>query len=150
MSEIGEKLELYTQLREELRGKVKDALLELLKALFAKYPNLVGIRWKQGTPSFNDGDPCTFGLYGIDFRLAELPEDRDEDDDEVYAEDDWVDYENLYSERSKFDAKLLEDIGEFHSALYELEEFLDGAFDGDSTVTINRQLVVVIDGYDVY
>ncbi|TXH08183.1 MAG: hypothetical protein E6R04_11480 [Spirochaetes bacterium] len=38
---------------------VEQAWREWLEA----NPRFFGVAWKQGTPSFNDGDPCTFRLH---------------------------------------------------------------------------------------
>lgn len=33
---------------------------ELLAPVFETYPDVKNVTWTQYTPSFNDGDPCTF------------------------------------------------------------------------------------------
>lgn len=44
----------------------------LLAPLFNRLPELVSVSWLQGTPSFNDGAPCLFGVYmhPIDLNLT--------------------------------------------------------------------------------
>lgn len=44
------------------------------------------VRWHQYTPSFNDGDPCTFTLGEFEVWLT----DTDEDSEEGDSEDGWV------------------------------------------------------------
>ena len=33
-------------------------------------PAVAGVRWTQYTPYFNDGDPCTFSVHGLEISLV--------------------------------------------------------------------------------
>lgn len=57
-----------------------EALDELLNA-----EGVTGVVWHQYTPYFNDGDACTFGVYGGGVLLADS---EDDDPVEVYSLDD--------------------------------------------------------------
>lgn len=48
------------RLQEEAKEKSKTLFNEVAKEIFAKYPELEEISWRQYTPYFNDGDVCTF------------------------------------------------------------------------------------------
>lgn len=69
--------------------KGPEEFLEVLDSFFDKYPFVTFIRWGQGTPGFNDGEPCTFDLNEVRFGLGNPDRDWDEDieDDEDYNED---------------------------------------------------------------
>lgn len=68
---------------------------KLIAPVFEKYPDLHWFEWKQYTPYFNDGDPCTFSAetsyisasYGSDAK-ADESDDEDDDDNEVDTGDD--------------------------------------------------------------
>jgi hypothetical protein len=47
-------------LKEEFSKMATTALAEL----FVDHPEVACVHWKQYTPSYNDGDPCTFTLRG--------------------------------------------------------------------------------------
>lgn len=46
--------------REAASRLAKDALTKQAEKIFKNYSSLVGFRWTQYTPYFNDGDECTF------------------------------------------------------------------------------------------
>lgn len=56
---------------KEKRQKDNEILFDMIKQEIAKgvtkYPEFIGITWKQYIPSFNDGDPCVFSICGIGF-----------------------------------------------------------------------------------
>lgn len=62
---------------------------------FAKYPDVQFLRWGQGTPSFNDGDPCEFFAGELRLGLQELPEDEDVEEDTEYG-DGTITYYEMY------------------------------------------------------
>jgi hypothetical protein len=94
----------YTKVRKQIESLEKEAqklaksfLMDGLKELFREHKDVGGISWTQGTPSFNDGDPCTFSsshdspellaIDEVDIDLEELEdkEDRTPVPDGAYA-----------------------------------------------------------------
>lgn len=66
MSQIARLQELrkeLSELRKWLKENRDKVLLEVLRPLFDKHPEVEAISWYQYTPSYNDGDPCSFGSY---------------------------------------------------------------------------------------
>lgn len=47
-------------LLDEARVEAKKLFTEESKQLFEEHPKLIGFRYSQYTPYFNDGDECTF------------------------------------------------------------------------------------------
>lgn len=50
----------YRHEADELKNKSQARFASIFLRMFIKCPELVSIRWQQGTPSFNDGDECKF------------------------------------------------------------------------------------------
>lgn len=44
---------------------------------------IVEFGWRQYTPYFNDGEPCTFGAHGVWVRTTSDPKSGDEDGEEI-------------------------------------------------------------------
>lgn len=57
-------------LKEEARKNGEAYFKALLQNLFEENPEIQMITWTQGTPGFNDGEPCTFNLHEIDYILT--------------------------------------------------------------------------------
>lgn len=55
-------LDLQTEYKERCRSDGKQIFVEIFKTFFDANPQADSIRWQQYTPSFNDGDPCRFGV----------------------------------------------------------------------------------------
>lgn len=70
--------DIKAKLVEELRPK----FTEIFSGLFVKYPDLLGVRWTQYTPHFNDGDACEFGVHELCIKHKGVKGDCDEDDDD--------------------------------------------------------------------
>lgn len=66
--------------------KGPEEFLEALDGFFAKYPFVSFIRWAQGTPGFNDGEPCTFDLHEARFGLNDPDSEVDEDHEDFDGE----------------------------------------------------------------
>lgn len=60
--------------RSELQEIIKESFLEIAGELFEKYPTMESFSWKQYTPYFNDGEPCTFEVYADYPKINELEE----------------------------------------------------------------------------
>jgi len=92
--------------------KGPEEFLEVLDTFFEKYPFVTFIRWGQGTPGFNDGEPCTFSLHEVRFGLGNPGRDWDEDVEEA------DDYNEDYGDTS-FDSYSLFNYGEYNGKTYE-------------------------------
>lgn len=66
--------------QEELVASGKEALKQEFKKTFDAHPELLAIKWRQYTPYFNDGEPCTFRVGEFEMKLATTPEDGSESD----------------------------------------------------------------------
>jgi len=71
-------------LQKELQASFNDAA----QAFFNKAPEGTTITWCQYTPYFNDGDPCVFGVGGIEVRFKPLEGEDKEMAEEEYGEDE--------------------------------------------------------------
>lgn len=60
------------QLQDDLKAAAKtEVIKELFLAFFDESPEVKAIKWTQYTPHFNDGEPCTFNVYGPEFALTD-------------------------------------------------------------------------------
>jgi hypothetical protein len=66
INELKEKIKETNKLVSE---RAKTALDKAFEDIFDKYPEVVGFKWRQYTPTFNDGDPCVFRLSEPDYIL---------------------------------------------------------------------------------
>lgn len=58
--------EEVARLRAEMKAAAKDALKEGTKEIFAEYGDVLhSFGWTQWAPSFNDGEPCEFGIHEL-------------------------------------------------------------------------------------
>lgn len=151
MSNLIELSAIVTQLKA-MQARFKqdgERLLEgAFKELFDAHPDLLAVRWKQGTPSWNDGEACYFRLGEMRFKIRGAAavhglesEDEGGDDDEgfhggysMYR----VSVEQKAA-REAFIARAKPVIGAVHG-LYrdELEELYQKVFGDGVRVTITR------------
>jgi hypothetical protein len=138
------------ELAKEIAEHGKSALLEGFKALFEAHPGLHAVRWKQYTPYFNDGEPCTFDVHDRRFRAEGLdPEGGDYDDGfHVRFSDYGMTEEQKIESRSA--RELLDRIKKSASALQgsELESVYLAAFGDHTQITVTRDLSVEVDEYE--
>lgn len=112
---MSEKIAAIVKARDEYRDMVKrlgkEAVAESLKALFEAHPELVGVRWAQYTPYFNDGEPCEFGVRELYYRTANTAEDAGDYED-GYESTPWrkEDKTPLHLAVDEFDRSRDEDI----------------------------------------
>ncbi|MCW2902217.1 MAG: hypothetical protein JWO67_4482 [Streptosporangiaceae bacterium] len=57
-----------------------DKFIELLDAVLTA-PGVEAVKWHQYTPSFNDGDPCEFGVHEFYVRVAGTDEEAGDYED---------------------------------------------------------------------
>jgi hypothetical protein len=110
---------LITSLKQ-VRSGAKKAVVSLVTSFLESHPEVAALRWSQYTPSFNDGDPCTFTMNDIELSLK--PEETDATDtsdeesqgegaDEEEQDEDDEDYEDEDEDEDDED----EDYGDFVS-----------------------------------
>lgn len=94
--------------------KAKEKLVSEIRNGFDAYvqqfikDDVVGIRWTQYTPYFNDGDECVFSVYDRYVRFKDTPED----------EGDYSDgYLSLWGCEDKKRKKIIQDINEALAAI---------------------------------
>ena len=75
-------LEEYNTLESrinELSNQFSAILTEYMQTSFAELqqlaPEIQRVSWTQGTPSFNDGEPCYFSIHDPEFFLEEAEEE---------------------------------------------------------------------------
>ncbi len=118
----------------EIRGKLESLYQKLFQEgaaeLFNKYENLEYFSWTQGTPSWNDGDPCHFRSHtdsGIIKINGLTSYEQDEDSEEFVPE-------SAYDETSEF----IDSFG---------DEYLEEKFGDNSEITVYPDSIS-IDGYE--
>lgn len=119
---------VYMQL---LREKGKGLVTGLLQKFLGMNPLILGIRWRQYTPYFNDGEPCEFSVRDILFRLTEGgPEEGDYEDGYIYTSD-------ILDVPTRTAAKELE------TQLWNAQDALEVAFGDHALVTATREGIEV-------
>lgn len=113
----------------KLEEEGEEALKELFKDFFEKYPSAKAITWRQYTPYFNDGDPCYF-------RVGEMNLHLDEDEDE----DDYDDYDGYdsYGLKNSDDDNLKAMAADFEVLEGIPEDVLEYVFGDHVTITATR------------
>jgi hypothetical protein len=70
--------ELKAEISREAKSKGKKEIKAHLDEIFAKFPDITGVRWRQYTPYFNDGDPCEFSVREAEVKINETGGDNDD------------------------------------------------------------------------
>lgn len=83
--------------REIMTGNQELFKLEL-HDIFKQNPKLESFSWRQFTPYWNDGEECTFEVYGEYPRINGLDDDFDEEDTDLKREE----FDNLSEIVSSF------------------------------------------------
>ena len=58
-----------------------EEFIKMFDEFFEAHPECKFIRWGQGTPGFNDGEPCTFDIHETRFGFSDPDEDSEDDED---------------------------------------------------------------------
>lgn len=119
--------------KKEAAEKIGDALKELLEPTFKANPTLLGVRWAQYTPYFNDGDTCVFGVNEVRASISDVKNS---------------DYEDGYSYLYGTETPIKTAVNELQHFLNEAEEILHSAFGDHAQITIDRELNVTVDEYE--
>ena len=155
------RLDKIEQIRADLKSAESSAskdIMTVLKNLMVSSPLLEGMRWRQYTPSFNDGDACEFGVHGPEFKFSATvtgevdPEDEDSDDgwmDEWSVDDDFFNSKTdiLNHEQMKELRKTVEDVETVFNKLTSMESQLQIMFGDGVQVTVTASGVETED-YD--
>lgn len=134
---------------EKLANEGEDAVKELFKEFFDKYPRAEAISWRQYTPYFNDGDPCYFSVHEMTLEMnagedteedesEEEPEEPDEDEDD-YSDGEYDSYSLSRSDNPEL-KKMGEDFGELEGIP---DDVLEHVFGDHVRITATR------DGFSV-
>ena len=145
-TEIDEFNNTVAEAQKRLSEQVKPVILDYIKER-AKTQSigLIGVKWNQYTPYFNDGDPCEFHVGEIYLKFSNTPDDAGDYEDGFIGTwelkekigDDY-DYPN---ELAKKQGALIEEISSFINNIPE--EFMEIAF-GD-----HKQIIVTADSLEV-
>lgn len=128
MAELKSKLEA---LRKEMSEQGKSALQQDFKEFFDANPKILAVRWKQYTPYFNDGDPCTFSVHEPYISLEGANEEGGDYDDGFYNDYNDEVSKAVWKPFDKFWGEVC------------VEEVFQTVFDDHVRVTASR------DGFDV-
>lgn len=125
-----------------------EQFLPLLDAVL-NAPGVESVKWHQYTPSFNDGDPCTFSLGEIGVRLT----DTDEDSEEGVYEDGYIGTYNISVGQGSwpnYTRKPKPGFEELFPALEKLENGI-GHFEIllETTFGNGSEIVATLDGFKV-
>lgn len=147
-NEVTAEIQAAKQAYQDTLTRIKESggIKDMFKAFFENNPEIKAVGWTQGTPSFNDGDPCVFSVYEVQYSKEEVdPEDgvhENEDDEEggwqyipgktTYLNNPDYDPTKPYNERG--DYWLKDDAGEYikiphpdyNADLFELSKFIEG------------------------
>lgn len=157
------------QLTEQITQDIKAKVTSFFGSIFEQLPDLLGIRFTQYTPSFNDGEPCTNTIASGKLHfLVEKSEKykeylyTDEDEDEDAFEDDCEDdcEQPIKTENKDHmcvhycEHDHMKDPG-YGAQFKDVEGFLDSSdeilgiiFPTNSTITIKRDGTVVTEDYE--
>lgn len=156
-------VELKAQFERRCREAGASAVKSAAKVLFDTYPQIVGIKWAQYTPYFNDGDECIFGVHGVEYavvnpnidqekrdleaRILEASSKKDfrqaerlQDQLESMDEPDWHSPRSTWHEEY---AQIDADLDAFENRIQSLGSVMKTMFDDHSEVTVTRTEVKV-------
>ena len=162
IKDFSEYTETYNSIQAEFLDE--DTLTSIfrkqIEKSFKENPTVLGVRWTQYTPYFNDGEPCTFsGPYSLYYSLAEESDESDSSQNDESSEeesneeedeyDDDEDDDSEYSELSSYrgtpeDLKIIES---FKWITQLNDDFLLAMFGDDAQVTIRRDLTIKVSEY---
>ena len=134
-------IELHAATMKKLKEEGAEALKEVLREFFAKFPEARAIRWRQYTPYFNDGDPCSFSVHEPFIQLADSKTDAGDYEDGFESE--W----NLSKRMDG--SELAEAFKTFSRTIQSdaVESVMAGVF-GDGVVVTATADKIDIDSYD--
>jgi hypothetical protein len=117
----------------------KQGIQDLLTPLFEKFPQVRAVQWRQYTPYFNDGDPCTFRCGASDCNIAFFDEEEEEEDD--YGDES--DFQSSYGSKNYENPERQAIFDAFGEALSIDDDIMLAVFGDHKKVTASRE------GFDV-
>lgn len=144
MIDSKELIQEFRDAREAYQTLVKKKGKLLLKAVFTQMfeavPQLKRVGWEQGTPSFNDGDPCMFSVRERFFDCGVEDENTDNEADLYeWAELPWMDNKNELDAKWNGATKAsVKQLAKLNETLEEMEDVLQEVF-GDSVQVIAKK-----------
>jgi hypothetical protein len=164
LQESFEQLKELNQKRIDLETKTWEKVIASLQKLInsntefmvaEKYPSgIIGVRWTQYTPYFNDGDPCVFRVGSPELLIKPtgiFEEDKViNEDNETEIEFEYLDEWGIGSCEELTDEtkeSLKNVISSFDDVLEKLETFLENQYGNHVTVHLFTNQVVIT-GYD--
>lgn len=136
--ELQQVREQIKQLQQKARAMSHELFVEGSKQIFADFPELISVSWRQYTPYFNDGDTCTFRACN-EYPAFVILVDGEEVEDEEFSPSEWA--------KKYMDEKLLP----FYDKMTAVQQWLS-AFDEDyllATFGDHAQVTLTRDGVDV-
>lgn len=135
-----------------------------MDGFFEEFPEVLKLTWTQGTPGFNDGDPCVFSVHGVcallkkdasaKAKAGETTDADDEDEDEAAEDDSWqFEYQagekknGLTDEQRKLYRRISKALKAFDEAFEKMEDALKFAF-GDGARVICTRKDIKTEEYD--
>lgn len=85
MSSMAQIKAMKAEYQKKIETEGKAALKEEFAAFFRDNPKITAVRWRQYTPYFNDGDPCTFGVREFGYKIDGKDDDGGDYDDGFYS-----------------------------------------------------------------
>lgn len=132
---------------KEIAKEGKNLFTEAIKDIFAKHPTLLYITWTQGTPSFNDGNPCRFSIHEVNGRCNTWPKNDEGDDVEKSDISNYgYDYDNIDKEGTP---ELKEDFNKFADIISSLGELICTVIQEENASVFIDRNGISVDYYDM-
>ncbi len=131
-------LKALRALKDEYQAKLKaegtEAVKSVLRAFFAANPEAEALVWRQYTPYFNDGDPCTFRMGDVYVKIKGVAEDVTDYDDGAVSS---------YSVERRGFKKMADDLSALEKELHESKDALEAAFGDHAKIVATSEAVTV-------
>ncbi len=137
-----------------VKEQSRPVLKEIFDAFFKSCPEAKVVTWVQGTPSFNDGDPCRFSVHDIyvgNDEDADIDSPEDEPsfasaDNQPYVKteygdktNDWKRTVTVLDEPGRAARQKIDDAAEpLYSNLQGLDDMMETAFGNGARIKVTR------------
>jgi hypothetical protein len=135
--------EQKTALLANMKATGAPIFRQLFDECFAAHPEVLGFRWTQYTPYFNDGDACRFGVHEIRVKLAGNEKDTGDYEDGFTEYSGWsysADYRQKFPAAESY-ATAVRGIHEGVAALGK--DAMETLFGDHAEVTVTREGIEV-------
>lgn len=132
------------EVRNEAEKNAKQYIKEAVEAFFEKNPTVMGFRWNQYIPGFNDGSPCLFTLGCVWLKTdAEFTEEEMEEFDGTYAfEDGFINLDECRNGDDTYTKgltkELVDEAYDIWNGLAAIGDTLGEIFEHNATITVER------------